>query len=78
MSAFALRILVFLVVAGAVYFGVRKIWRDWKAQFRALDARQHQRDLRERQRPDVIDLKRSSDGVFRPNDKDGTGGDRRD
>lgn len=66
MSALALRILVFLVIAAAIAFGVRRIWRDWKAQFKKLDAAARERDLRERARPDVITLKRSDDGVFRP------------
>ena len=68
MSAVLFRIVIFLIIAGAIFFGVRRIWRDWKAQFKKLDEAAHQRDLRERQRPDVITLKRSDDGVFRPGD----------
>lgn len=67
-----LRIIIFLVLAAIVYFGVRRIWRDWTGQFRKLDeaARKkvRERDLRERERPDVITLKRDEDGTFRPPD----------
>lgn len=68
MSAVALRILLFLVIAGVVFLGARRIWRDWRNQFKALDAEDRKRDLRERQRPDVITLKRDKDGTFRPDD----------
>ncbi|MDB5562306.1 MAG: hypothetical protein JWN11_1724 [Hyphomicrobiales bacterium] len=66
MTAILLRLLIYVAIAGFIYFGARKIFRDWKNQFRDLDKSRHERDLKERQRPDVIDLKRSSDGVFRP------------
>ena len=73
MSAFALRIIIFLVIALFIWVGVRRIWRDWQGTFRAQDeeARQlrRERDLRERQRPDVIDLKRDEDGTYRPDDE---------
>ena len=73
MSAFALRIIIFLVIALFIWLGVRRIWRDWQGTFRAQDeeARQlrRERDLRERQRPDVIDLKRDEDGTYRPDDE---------
>ena len=71
-----LRILIFTVLALMVYFGIRRIWRDWSQKF-DNDAKEekrlrHDRDLAERQRPDVIDLKRGDDGTFRPNgDKGG-------
>jgi len=66
MSAAALRILVFLIVGAAVAWGLRRIWRDWRKQFREVDAARRQRDLAERQRPDVITLQRDKDGTFRP------------
>jgi len=69
-TAIALRLAIYVIIVAAVYFGIRKIWRDWKSQFRNLDREQHERDLRERDRPDVITLKRDGDGVFRPNGKD--------
>jgi hypothetical protein len=78
MSAVILRFVIYAIIAGALYFGIRKIWRDWTSHFRAEDKQKHQRDLKERQRPDVIDLKRSDDGVFRPpsrNDKSRDGRD---
>jgi hypothetical protein len=74
MTGFIIRILIFAVVFGIIYLGIRKIWRDWKGQFKSDDeaARQlrRERDLRERQQPGVIDLKRDNDGTFRPNGKD--------
>ncbi|UXN73670.1 hypothetical protein N8D56_23400 [Devosia sp. A8/3-2] len=74
MTGFIIRILIFAVVFGVIYLGIRKIWRDWKGQFKSDDeaARQlrRERDLRERQQPGVIDLKRDNDGTFRPNGKD--------
>jgi hypothetical protein len=66
MSVIALRILIFLLIAGAVFLGVRRIWRDWRSQFKKLDEADRMRDLKERQRPDVITLKRDKDGKFRP------------
>ena len=73
MTGFIIRILIFAVVFGIIYLGIRKIWRDWKGQFKSDDeaARQlrRERDLRERQQPGVIDLKRDNDGTFRPNGK---------
>ena len=74
MTGFIIRILIFAVIFGVIYLGIRKIWRDWKGQFKSEDeaARQlrRERDLRERQQPGVIDLKRDNDGTFRPNGKD--------
>jgi hypothetical protein len=69
MSAIILRLLIYVLIAGVVYFGIRKIWRDWTKQFRTEDKKIHERDIKERARPDVIDLKRSDDGVFRPPNK---------
>lgn len=70
MSAVALRLIIFLILAAVVYFGVRRIWRDWTGQFKKLDEaakkKVRERDLRERERPDVITLKRDADGTFRP------------
>lgn len=70
MTATLLRILIFVVIGLLIWFGVRRIWRDWKGQFREIDKAKHQRDLAERARPDVITLKRDKDGTFRPNDTD--------
>ncbi|HHY48134.1 MAG TPA: hypothetical protein GYA10_00055 [Alphaproteobacteria bacterium] len=71
MSALGLRLLIVLVLAAAIGFGLRRIWRDWKEQFRRLDAAARERDLSERARPDVITLRRSDDGVFRPGEPEG-------
>lgn len=74
-----LRILLFTFLAMLIYFGVRRIWKDWSGKFKADDEEarllRRQRDLAERQRPDVIDLKQGEDGTYRPQGKDG---DRRD
>jgi len=65
-----LRILLITLLCLAIYFGIRRIWKDWTQKFDkdAEDAKQlrRQRDLADRQRPDVIDLKRGDDGTFRP------------
>lgn len=68
MSAIALRLIVFLIVAGVVFLGARRIWRDWKGQFSKVDEAKRKRDLKERERPDVITLKRDRDGTYRPDD----------
>ncbi len=69
-----LRILIFTAIAVMVYLGIRRIWRDWTAKFDgdAEEAKRlrRERDLAERKRPDVIDLKRDRDGTFRPNGGD--------
>lgn len=74
MTAYLLRIIIFAVIGIAIYLGVRKIWRDWTGQFKAEDEEarrlRRERDLREREQPGVIDLKRDADGTFRPGDDD--------
>lgn len=69
-----LRIVIFAIIGLAIYLGVRRIWRDWTGQFKAEDEEvrrlRRERDLRERQQPGVIDLKRDEDGTFRPGDND--------
>ena len=68
------RVLIFAVIAIFIYLGVMKIWRDWTGQFKADDEEarrlRRERDLREREQPGVIDLKRDEDGRFRPEDDD--------
>ena len=70
MTAILLRLLIFVVIGVLVFWGIRRIWRDWRGEAKALDAATRQRDLRERARPDVITLKRDKDGTFRPGDGD--------
>mgnify|MGYP000991832383 CR=1 FL=1 len=74
MTAIFWRILVFALVGALIFFGVRRIWRDWKGTIKAEDDEtkrlRRQRDLRERKRPDVITLERGKDGTFRPPGKD--------
>jgi hypothetical protein len=68
MTVILLRIVLFAAIGFAIYFGVRRIWRDWTRQFKAEDKAIHERDLAERARPDVITLKRDKDGTYRPPD----------
>jgi hypothetical protein len=70
MSGVLLRILIVGIILAAIAYGVRRIWRDWTQNFRDIDKERRQRDLRERQRPDVIELKPDKDGVYRPGGKD--------
>jgi hypothetical protein len=72
MTATLLRILLFVAIALAIWWGLRRIWRDWKGEFKAIDKARHERDLKERARPDVITLKRDKDGTFRPPDNPDT------
>ena len=70
-----LRILLFVALALFVYFGIRRIWKDWSNKFNqdAEEAKRlaRERDKIERQQPGVIDLKRGDDGTYRPKDRDG-------
>lgn len=66
MTAILLRIIVIGLIFGVIYFGVRRIWRDWTRQFRAEEKAIRDRDLRERDAPGVITLERDKDGTFRP------------
>jgi hypothetical protein len=66
MTAIILRIVVIGLIGGAIYVGLRRIWRDWTSQFKAEEKAIHERDLAERTRPDVITLERDKDGTFRP------------
>ena len=68
MTGFLLKIVVFLLVALAIFTGVRRIWRDFTKQFRTEEKAIHERDLKERDQPGVITLKRDKDGTFRPPD----------
>ena len=71
--AILLRIIVFVAIGLAIWLGVRRIWRDWRGHYKSIDERRHKRDVQERARPDVIDLKRGEDGTFRPpSDRDGS------
>lgn len=71
MSAVLFRLLVYAIIFGALYFGLRRIVRDWRDRFKQMDEEQHQRDLKERERPDVIELKQDDDGIYRPSGRDG-------
>jgi len=60
--------LIYVIIGAAIYFGIRRIINDWKEQFRKSDQAVRERDLKERDRPDVVELKKDQDGVFRPGD----------
>ena len=72
MTAVILRVLFFAVLGIAIWWGVRKIWRDWSGVFKAEDKARLDRDRAEREqvkRTDgMITLKRDKDGKFRPED----------
>lgn len=72
MTALIFRIVIFAVIGIAVFWGVRRIWRDWSGTFRAQDRARLDRDRAEREaikRNDgMITLKRDKDGKFRPED----------
>lgn len=69
MTAILLRIIIYAAIFAFIYFGAKRLWRDLKNQFRSDDQAKKERVQQERQRPDVIDLKRDSDGVYRPPDE---------
>ncbi len=70
MTAVIIRVLIFVAIFLAIAWGLRRIWRDWKGEFKAVDKARHERDLQEREqlkRTDgMITLKRDKDGKFRP------------
>lgn len=66
MTAILLRIIIIGLIFGAIYIGLRRIWRDWTSQFKAEEKAIHDRDLRERDAPGVITLERDKDGTYRP------------
>ena len=68
MTAMIIRIIVIALIGLAIWWGLRRIWRDWRGEFKAVDKARRDRDLQERARPDVITLKRDKDGTFRPGD----------
>lgn len=69
-----LRILIFAALGLLIYFGIRRIWKDWTNKFNrdAEEAKRiaRERDRAERSQPGVIDLKRGEDGTYRPKDGD--------
>lgn len=69
-----LRILLIVGLGLLIYFGIRRIWKDWTDKFNhdAEEAKRiaRERDRAERAKPGVIDLKRDDDGTYRPKDGD--------
>ena len=70
MTGVLIKLVVFVGIALVIYLGVRRIWRDVTRQFRTEEKAIHDRDLKERDAPGVIALKRDKDGTFRPPDND--------
>lgn len=72
MTGIIIRVLIFVAIFVAIAWGVRKIWRDWKGEFKAVDKARLDRDRAEREqikRTDgMITLKRDKDGKFRPDE----------
>jgi len=68
MLGIILKLLTYVIIGSAIYFGIKRIINDWREQFRKSDQSVRDRDLKERERPDVMELKKDEDGVFRPND----------
>ena len=66
MTGVIIRLLIVAFLFWLIYSGVRRIWRDWMKQFQSEEKAIHDRDLRERDAPGVITLKRDKDGTFRP------------
>ena len=66
MTGTILKFLVIGFIFWLIYAGIRRIWREWTRQFRVEEKQIHERDLRERDAPGVITLKRDKDGTFRP------------
>lgn len=63
------RFVILAIVFAIIYFGLRRISADWRARFKDIDKQKHERDLKEREKPGVIELEQDKDGVFRPGDK---------
>ena len=68
MTGLIIRLIVIAAIVAIIYTGVRRIWRDVTKQFRSEEKVIHERDLKERDQPGVITLKRDKDGTFRPPD----------
>ena len=66
MTGIVLKLVIIAAVFAMIGFGVRRIWRDWTGALKREDQTRHQRDVKERARPDVITLERQDDGTFRP------------
>lgn len=58
------------MIIGAIYFGIKRIIADWRQKFRSMDQQTRERDLRERDSTDVIDLRPDDDGIYRQKDDD--------
>ncbi|MGJ8527052.1 hypothetical protein [Maritalea sp.] len=68
-----LRIIIFVVIIALIIYGVRSIKRNINDYFSDADKEKLKRDRADRDRAEIVDLKRDpKDGIFRP------GGDKKD
>ncbi len=65
-----MRFIIYAIIFAAIYYGIRKILRDWRARYAEIDKQTRERDLKERDQKDVVELKKDKDGVFRPDNED--------
>ncbi len=72
MTGIIIRLLTYVIIGAAIYFGIRRIINDWREQFKKDDQAVRERDLKERDQPGVVELKKDQDGVFRPGEKTDT------
>ncbi|WP_029041993.1 hypothetical protein [Cucumibacter marinus] len=66
------RLILLVVVFAVLFFGIRAIARSFSDYFKTVDDDTRKRDRAESKRPDVIELKRDEDGVYRPRSGDET------
>jgi hypothetical protein len=71
MTAILLRIIIYVAIAAFVYFGAKRLWRDFTAPFRSNEPaapppRGPSAKVDQKKSPDVIELERGADGVYRP------------
>lgn len=67
MTGIILKIIIFAAIAWFVVSGLRKLWFDLSKPFRNAAAPPRPApNLKEPRGPNVIDLERDTDGVYRP------------
>ncbi|HVX82275.1 MAG: hypothetical protein ACTHOR_12985 [Devosia sp.] len=68
MTAIILRVIIYAAIAAFIYYAAKRLWRDLGAAFRGpgeVPPRPSPK-VNESRSPDVIELKRGADGVYRP------------
>lgn len=65
-----LRIAVFILLVGLVFYGIKSIRDSFKKHFDEVDAQKKARDQSDRARGNIIDLEKDKNtGIYRPKDK---------